>query len=189
MSALPTTARVVVDGYLVDAETGEIVGVVPPKPGFSVDSAEAAEWVLQKLTDCDVEIASLKAREQAILANLAAMKRTQEQRKASLLFRFEGELVEFAKSNLPHGKKTFTTPYGSVGFKAHGLSVSVDKAQSEKALEWGKEHCPECLKTTAEVQVSKIPVELKDEIAKAGIEGFTVKLPGESVTIKTGVDQ
>jgi hypothetical protein len=192
MSALPITEQTtVIEGYVYDVHTGECLGPVTPKPQWVCDSPEKAEWVLEKLQTVDTEIAALEARKVALTKNIDTMIREQQQRRDSLLFRFQADLTEVGRQSLPAGKKTWTCPYGSVGFRSVGASVKV--VDEEKALIAAATAFPEAIKTTTSLLVSKIPEDTKAQIMDdphmAARLGFDVVPARESVTIKTGVGE
>lgn len=188
MAAVPITT-IEQDGFLIDPETGEIVGVVTPKAEFQIDSSEAAEWVLEKWQGLEADLAAIDAREKAILENMGAMKRNVQQRIKSLEFRFKDELAHYASQNLPKGKKTWSCPYGQVSFRTTGPKLGV--ANNELAIGWAKFECPAAVKVTESFLVSMVPDEQKEKFlaspTDAAVCGFDVIPGGESVTVKTGV--
>lgn len=179
-----------IDGIVYDAETGEVLGTVKPK--FEVNDQESAEWVFKKLLDADAELAALAARKKALLENLGAMERNVQQRRDGLLYRFAPELENFARENLPKGKRTWTCPYGSVSFRATsgGIKVLDDALALEVAQTEGMQNA---IKVTEAFRVSQL-TDVQKELIVSKFEShdsrwaraFAKTDPGESATIKTG---
>ena len=143
-----------IDGvvYTIDEETGEMTAEVP---AFAVKDAASAEWVLERIQQLDAQEAALKARQEAILANIQTERGRIDARKKGLLFRFEGQLAEFARENLPKGKKSWVCPFGTLGFRtSKGSTKVLDK---DVALAWAQDNAPEAVKVEMSVLVSKLP--------------------------------
>lgn len=186
---------VVIDGLLFDIETGECLGVWE-KPAFHVTDTEKAEWLMRKLWDYDADILALEAREKAILENIGKMKADVKQRRDGLAYRFGPELEQFAKENLPQGKKTWACPFGSVSFRAShgGVRVVDEKSALEIAQKSGWANA---IKVTEEFRVSQL-TPLQADTVKAWLtesdpsqdivgNAFKIVEPQDLATIKTGV--
>lgn len=109
------------DGYLVDEETGEVVGVVTP-PEFVIDSQSAAEWVMNKMLEAESQVAAFDKTDavihaKAVLANAEAMKKPLQRRVEWLHKRFDNELGEFAKTRLTKTCKTWRCLFGTVSLR------------------------------------------------------------------------
>ena len=176
-----------IDGVIYDTETGECLGTV--KPEFHVTDQASAEWVMEKVFSLDAEIAAYEARLKALSENIGAMKRTKEQQRAGILYRFGPEVENFAKENLPKGKKTWTCPYGSVSFRT--TQAKLDIADQDRAIVWAKSEAPEAVKVTESILKSMIPADkvnwIMENPTSADANGFTIVPAGESSTIKTGI--
>lgn len=190
----------VVDGYLIDSRTGEVLEFVG-RPEWRIDSDDKAEWVLERRGEIEADLAAVRARREAILANLDALERKHAGRLRALDFRFEGELEAFARSKLAGGKaKTWRCPYGTVAIrKVPGRWTWADVADAkDKAVEWADRHHPHLVVETVE---RKVPLDkLKDaavlHCSQVGDEivdytevaRFLSWVPeAEKVHIKTGV--
>ena len=177
------------DGYYVDPETGEITGLVEPKPQFTIDSESAAEWVLQKMTDEDIEIAALRTRMEVLAQNMTTMIKRREQRRQWLETRFSADLEEYAMHNLPKGKKSWVCPYGKVQFRSSPAKLKVE--DQETVLKWAKESQPQAVKVTESFLISEVPDMVKAELMAdpitATVMGFSVVPESETCTISTGV--
>ena len=178
MLELMEQTTVVIDGYIVDVETGEIVGVESPE-GFAVRDEDSAKWVLERFLDSDANI----AKAEAVVRNAQAILKRAKSRREWLERRFLPELAEYAKANLPKGSKTYSTEYGAVSFRATAAKLKVvDEGQ---ALSWAKQNAPEAVKVEESILVSKLPKGLVEDAP----QGFEVVEAGESVSVKTGVEK
>ena len=176
-----------VDGYLIDPETGEVVGHVDG--AFQVDDLGSAEWVMEKMLTEDIEIAALEKRLEVIAANLDSMKKDRERRRKWLEYRFGDELEDFARQNLPEKGKTWKCAYGRVSFRTTNARVGVN--DETLAINFLRPIAPDAIKTTEKVLVSALPEHIKQKALDGGLKkwGFEVVPGGESVTIKTGVEK
>ena len=174
-----------VDGYLINPETGEVVGHVDG--AFRVDDTGSAEWVLEKMLVEDTELEALIIRMDIIEANLHSMKMDRQRRRAWLEMRFGSELIEFARENLPKKAKTWKCPFGKVSFRTVGDKVKVN--DEERAVNFLRDIEPEAIKTTEKVMVSRLSDKTKAKVAAGELKpwGFEYVPGGESVTIKTGI--
>lgn len=179
----------VIDGWLVDTETGECLGPVLPEPKWVPDTQEKVEWVLEKMLGLDSDLAALEARKSALIENMDAMIREKRGRRNSLDFCFGRDVVEFARLNLPEGKKTWRCPFGSVAFRVVPAHVKV--SDPEMAVASLKALCPEAVRATESVLVKSISPTLYgrlfDEPELAPSIGLEAVPERESVTVKTGV--
>jgi hypothetical protein len=181
----------IIDGMIVDIETGEVLGLAE-KPEFTVKDEDSANWVLGKMLALESDIVAIETsarviEAKAILANAAAMKKDASKRLEWLHARFTAEIGEWARPQL-EGKKTKTlkTLLGAISFrvKKGGLRV----ADKDKALDWAKSNTPNAIKVTEEFQISLLS-DIGRALAEAdsGNGAFEVIPDAESVTIKTGV--
>lgn len=196
----------VVDGYLIDSRTGEVLEYVG-RPEFHVTDDSAAEWVLERRGEIEADLAAIRARREAILANLDRLEREQAARLKAWDWRFAGELEQFARGRLEGGRKrTWQCPFGSVAIRktpARWTWADAPDAK-ERAVEWARENwTPELIKAQGIVRtkVEEVPVLDKivgmvETLEKAGSMedvreatfAFLSYVPeGEAVTIKTGV--
>jgi hypothetical protein len=197
MSTLTTANQ---DGviYKIDEETGEVLGLCIESgacPGYTkgdfiVDSPEKAEWLLGRLQSLDAEQTGLEARYKAILDGLREQIARVDARRAGLFYKYENQLVGFAKENLVPGKKFWQCPFGKVSFRAFGAKLRV--TDQALALEWAKLNAPEAIKTTEEFQISKLPDDMRDGLEKCKPgdrteRGFDLLLAGEAHKIETGL--
>lgn len=172
--------------YHIDTATGEVLHV--DRPGFHVDSVPALEWLMERLSEQDAQIAALNARKAAVCENLDIQIKQIENKRKGLLYKYENELVEVARQNLPEGKRTFICPFGQVKFTKVAARLKV--ADPEKALHLAKTLGWEnAIKRTEEFQISKLDAEQK-QFAEAnieGMEGFEMTPATESFKVETGI--
>ncbi len=183
----------VIDGYRINPETGEVLGVEPPADcgeDFKIDTEEKVNWVLEKWLREEAAVEELEIRAKAIAANLAIMKRQRENRIAALQYRFGQDLEEYARKQL-QGKraKSIQTCYGKLAFRK--VSPKIEVNDEEAAAHWILENAPES--EAAQVTFRFYKSKLSPEMNKAIISGET-QIPGLEVTperelfsVKTGV--
>lgn len=168
--------------YLVDAETGEVLGLAEIKPAFIVDSKDAAEWVLERMSECDGEILALTARRDALVKNLNTQIDATRKKRDWLDLRFKGELCFWAGEVLAGAKQRFVqTAFGRVTFRKTPGSIKV--ADVVAALDWARKNAPDAVKVTESVVVT--PLKGREAELPEGV--FEVMAPGESFKVETGV--
>lgn len=197
--AQPQPQTQIIEGFIYDVETGEFIGVAE-KPRFSVVDQGSAEWVLEKMQTLDAEIAALEARKLALVTNMDAMIADAKRHRSGMEWRFGPEIAEVAKANLPHGKKSWTCPYGTVQFRTvkGGLKVKDAALAIEAAKAYGFTHA---LKVSESFLISQltdtqkyvIEVDaLRDESPTDDVRisaAFEVTEDRETVSIKSGVEK
>jgi hypothetical protein len=203
MEVLEQQREYIIDGgFMIDPETGEILGMLDTTDRFEVKAQDDAEWVLKKMLSAEADMAAIDnmpdvIKAKAVLENAEKMKREQQRKLDWLHRRFDNELGEFARRQLEGQKgKTFKTIYGSISLrvKKGGLKV-LDPA---KALLMAKMDYPHAVKTTESFLISMLTDSEKETLVK-GLTGtvwtdedearkaFTVDPDSETVTVKTGV--
>lgn len=196
MNDTPNTIEI--DGMLVDESTGEVIGAAG-KPEFRVHDDESLAWIMKKLLTASAELEAIDnstavIRAKAVLDNAESMKKDAQRRIDGLLYRFQSEIGEYAKTQLKGSSKTLKTLYGSVSFRTVNESLKVK--DKDAALAWAKNYCKDAIKTTEEFQISKMPPELKadalqvlksDRPLPSYLEAFDRSPATEKIEIKTGV--
>ena len=188
---------IVENGYLIDPETGEILGLAGVAPEFRVESESEAEWVLGKMLDAAADLASVQhspevLRAKAVLEQAAKIEKEKRNRLEWLQRRFNPELGEFARKQL-EGKKTKTwkSILGSISLRTvrGGLRV----ANPELALNWARSHAPEAIKVSEAFLITLLPEAHKTRLMESFAtdrqtvlaEGaFEVKPDEEQVVVK-----
>lgn len=202
---LKTQNTVIIDGFVVDAETGEILGHADVKPEFRVDTEEAVDWVLRKMGRAEAELVAVDNDPDVlwattILANAERIRKEKQKRLDWLHARFDAELGAFAKAELARTGakgKTYKRVTGAISFRTvkGGLRVADEHEaiQTAKILGWEG-----AIKVKESFLISALPDEVKAELV-AGITGdtwsredgcrkaFTVQPDVEKVEVKPGV--
>lgn len=188
---------IVVDGYRIDPETGEVLGHVTATDVFHVHDRDTAEWVLQRMQEADAQASAIRLRRAAILELLETQETEYTRRRQWLEVRFGQELADWARGELVGKRtKTLTTDYGQIAFRSvagrlavrEGVATREVHVYGEVPVEpsplvgWAARECPQALKLTEEFQISRVP---------AGMElpevYFEQTEPRETVKIDTGI--
>ena len=191
------------NGYLVDDQTGEVMGVAeldaiaPDEEGgavvtqapFEINGKAAAEWVLKLMQQAEVEILTIETRKQAQLdATMANFEKQIAPLRAELSFlnlRFGTELEGWAKRDLEGQKRrSIATDWGVVGLRKNPSSIKV--SDPEGALAWVTEHVPTAVKIVPETRTVSI-TNLKGMEDMLPETCFDVTLPYDKFYILTGV--
>lgn len=188
----------VIDGFIVDTETGEVLGFVEQPTEFLVTDEDSCNWVLKKMLKVEADIMSIDnsadvLAADAVLRNATALRRVKEKRLEYLHKRFDAELGEYARGQL-QGKKerTFKTIFGAIAlrFVKGGLRV----ADKTLALRWATTAAPDAIKVTEEFQISQLSAAQKEEIVKRlnaeadpNLAAFKIEPDRETIAVTTGV--
>lgn len=153
----------IIDGYVIDVDTGEVLELAGRDPAFHVTDRTSAEWVLEKIGQNEAALKALEIRRNQILANLDAQQHEIQRRADWLNLRFGAELREWANRQLSGQKrKSLKLDFGKIGFRmTHG---SVKVFQAEPAVEWLRKFCPRAVQMEPKILVSMIPDELRSEL-------------------------
>jgi hypothetical protein len=170
------------DGYIVDPETGEVLGHTEASERFAVTDIESAEWVLSKMQEAQADVLAQRCRLDAIQSQMQAMIEDKARRCSYLEARFGHELEAFAARELEGGKsKTLKTPFGSLSFRTVPGSIRV--VNVELAVVWAETFEPKAVKVSKSVLVSG----LKGMESGLPSAAFEVVPPNERFRIETGV--
>lgn len=194
---------VVMDGYLCDAETGEVLGLVEmPKETFAVVDEDSLDWVLGKILDAESDLIAIERsaeviRARAVLANVEKMRKEKQSRLDWLHARFDGEIREFTAKAL-EGKKgrTLKRSLGSISLKT--VKGGIRLADEQTAIELARLKFPEAVRVvpaTEKFMISQLNpgdrayIESQLSTAEPGpyARAFELKPDTLTVTIKTGV--
>ena len=178
----------VIDGHVYDAETGEYVEPAE-RQGFAITDKATAEWFSEKISIFDADIKAIEIRKQSIISNCDTMIADVEKARNGMLWKYGKQLEDYARRNLPRGKKTWTCEYLSVAFRTTKDRVTItDKVL---ALKWADDNKVEsAVKTTREVQIGLVSDEVKHQMMSGAlqVDGFEVRRGGETVKIETGIE-
>lgn len=148
-------------------------------PRFTVDSEDAAAWVVDLFNTCDERTARLKAQYQDMLAAL-----TKE--KARLERRFLPELEAWFRAQDKRGKKSIKLLTGTLAMRTvPGKPAALGVTDPAQALAWCREQFPGAVIAVPTLE----PATLLDHIRETGeaVPGVEL-LPGrpdyESFTVK-----
>ena len=183
----------VIDGELWDDETGEYAG---PASGWirgDESPEDLALLVMRKRMDIEASILAEKAKMDAIVENFRKMIGKHQARLEWLEMHYGKELEAYAMSQLPRKAdgtlkgKTWTCPFGTVGFRTIAPKVAVEA--EDVALEWARKNCPSAIKLKESILVSQLPEPIKaamlEHPSDAKKAGFVVHEETQAVTIKT----
>jgi phage host-nuclease inhibitor protein Gam len=183
----------IIDGELWDEETGEYAG--PASGWIKGDETpeDLALLVMRKRMDIEASIEAEKAKLDTITNNIVKMIARHTARLEWLETQYNSQLAEYAMSQLPRKAdgtlkgKTWTCPFGSVGFRTVAPRVAVES--EDVALEWARKNCPAAIKLKESILVSQLPEPIKSAMlehpADAKKAGFVVHEETQAVTIKT----
>jgi hypothetical protein len=170
----------ILDNYVVDAETGEILGEVMDASG-GISNLDSLQAILEKRLRL---IKQVQAEEQ-ILSFMIENQKKILKRKSSYLNYFEAlwlPLVEqFVKQRLAGAKtKSIDTLYGRISMRTvkGGLKVEDPTLALAEAHRLGY---LEAIKVTESFQISKLTAEQKEVLATS--EGFTLSPDREVMSI------
>ena len=183
----------VIDGELWDEVTGEYAG---PASGWikgNESPEDLALLVMRKRMDVEANIMAEKAKLDAIVENARKMIAKHTARLEWLDAQYNAQLQDYAMSQLPRKAdgtlkgKTWTCPYGTVGFRTVAPRVAVES--EDVALAWARKNCPAAIKLKESILVSQLPEPIKSAMlehpADALKAGFIVHPEAQAVTIKT----
>jgi hypothetical protein len=186
------------DGFIYRIDNGEIVGrngddEKPISEVWSVDSDEAAEWVLEQRAMIESRILAINARKKAMMENLDALASKEMRRLSWLEWRFAPSLIAYARKKLRGKERTAIFQAGRVSFRKTGGNNEI--IDMKAAVEWMKEFMPEKIKVKETVNITDL-LEAKRQSDKwdeeEGITHPTPFLvssePSENVTITTGIE-
>jgi hypothetical protein len=183
----------IIDGELWDEETGEYAG---PASGWikgNESPEDLALLVMRKRMDIEAAIDAETKKMHAIMQNCQNMIGKHSARLDWLQTQYDAQLQEYAMSQLPRKAdgtlkgKTWTCPFGSIGFRTVAPRVAVES--EDVALAWARKNCPAAIKIKESILVSQLPEPIKSAMlehpADALKAGFIVHPEAQAVTIKT----
>lgn len=173
------------DGFIIDAETGEILGLV--KAEFQVTDEKSADWVLEKMMDEELNIIREDIKLKALAENCEDRKAQSRKRIEFLKWKFGPQLEAFAAKQLENAKaKTWKGTFGKLSFRntKGGLRV-VDKAEALIVAQVNG--FTNAVKVTEEFQISKLTDAQREMLEAKVPNGFEVKPDETSFKIEAGV--
>ena len=145
------------NGWVIDSNTGEVVGAYGWLENGAVES-EQDLWILQKkMLEIDSLILGEKAQLKRIQDMCAKRIKQLESRRSWMELKYGVTATEVARELLPRNKKTYTSPYGEITFRTSKAKVTFTDQAS--AVAWARTYAPDAIKTTESVLVSKLSAE------------------------------
>ncbi len=171
------------NGWVIDPNTGEVVGAYGWLDNGIVES-EQDLWILQKKM---LEIDSLIVGEKALLKRVQDLynKRIKqlESKRNWMELKYGVSATNVARELLPRNKKTYTGPYGEITFRTSKAKVKF--TNQEAAVAWAKTFAPDAIKTAESVLVSKIePQTINDLILYSQIRPDGCEVEPEQEVVK-----
>lgn len=180
------------DGWVLDVDSGEVLGRGDVDEAFVIDSADKAEWALELRGRIEADIAAVDLRIEAVTKQLKRLRSEHVRRLSWWTWRFEPSLVSFARRLLRARKgKTLRLGWGSVSFRK--VAPSHEILDMEAAVAWVKAWAPERVKSREWVGRKDVGLVLGAVRRIAGEEPerpswLRVTDEAERVTISTGID-
>ena len=170
------------DGYMVDAETGEVIAVCgDDAETFAQEfGPEQIEAVLRRRMAAEARIAAVQAQARAVADNAARIVARERARLDWLDRRYSGEAEAYLQRVLTGKRRSLDTVYGRLGLRKTPGSIRV--SDPESALPWAQINAPDAVVVKLSVAVSR----LKGREAELPA-AFEVTPPAERVYWQTGV--
>lgn len=167
--------------WLVDADTGEIIGLSEESSKWisTITSAHDLERYMANLMEMETDLAARKMALSAIIENANKMIGQLQGRIDWYKLRHQNEVRSVAESNLTRGSKTYRCVYGTVSFRRKSARIVVK--DDETAIAWAEKNKPDAVVTTKKILVSKIDIDSLTDDNNA----FEVIPAEESMAIKT----
>jgi hypothetical protein len=181
-----------------DSETGEYAGPASVEAWPTIiDNEEAALFISRKILQAESELMAKLVEQEAVIKNLETMVRRNRSKVEYFRKAYNEQLSEYAFQQLPRkadgsfAAKTWTNPFLSVRFTTVKPSLKVE--DEEKVLRFAEFNCPDAVKITKSVLVSKIDNTYKAALMSdenmASNHGFRIEPERQTATIKTGVGE
>jgi hypothetical protein len=186
------------DGFIYRIDNGEIIGrngddEKPISELWSVDSDEAAEWVLEQRAMIESRILAINARKRAMIENLDALANKEMRRLSWLEWRFAPSLIAYARKKLRGKERTAIFQAGRVSFRKTGGNIVI--IDMKAAVEWMRNWTPDKIKSKEWVNVGDL-LKAKKEVDQwnetedmhEALPFLISSEPSENVTISTGIE-
>lgn len=143
------------DGWVIDSETGEVVGREDVLPAVVVENDREANVLLELRCRTEANIAAIDYRLDVLRDNLRRQRKQQENRLAFWDWRYGPAVIAYAKKMLARGKaRTLTFDWGRVKVRRdQGAHKIVDH---DEALDFVKQWSPGLVKTREHVGVTEV---------------------------------
>jgi len=171
------------NGWVIDPNTGEVVGVYGWLEKGVVET-EQDLWILQKkMLDVDSLIIGEKAQLRRIQEMCEKRIKTLESRRNWMELKYGVSATLVARELLPRNKKTYTSPYGEITFR--NSKAKIKFTNQEAALTWARCHQPDAIKVAESVLVSKLsPQSIHDLTTYLGMRPDGCEIIPEQEVVK-----
>lgn len=147
---------VLASGYIVDMDSGEIIGHIEAVEGFVIDSKEKVDWFMRKILRHETNIDARENELEAIRVSIQAEINEEKRAITWLGYRFKADLEAFYNKEIEGQKtKTIKTNAGKLYKRQVGGGWEVKDQQAlidwVRNLKIKKEHKDEVVKTRFEV--------------------------------------
>lgn len=150
------------NGWVIDQNTGEVVGVYGWLEKGVVET-EQDLWILQKkMLDVDSLVIGERAQLRRIQEMCEKRIKTLESRRSWMELKYGVSATLVARELLPRNKKTYTSPYGEITFRSSKTKIKF--TNQEAAVAWAKTYQPEAIKVSESVLVSKLTQQSVDDL-------------------------
>jgi hypothetical protein len=158
----------------------------PDRERFKIEDDSQATWAMRKAAAARTRLDEIKAIAEAEIARIQDWAEHESRVPMRDLDYFEAILIEYAKGQRAEGRKTVSTPYGSIKSRSgQARFVFSDKTQF---IEWAKANRPEWLVVKEEVSLSALRDSSLKEAAdpESGeiIPGLDVEPPTVNFTVE-----
>jgi hypothetical protein len=161
-----------VGGYLVNVDTGEVVGHARFNDEYRISSDSTAVAVLEAMMEAESETKHLQELYQDKIDSLAEILKASRRRRDWLEVRFKADLEQFAASRLAGSKiRTLHLFCGKLTFHRSTV-LSVVAERKEAAVEWCNRFCREAVKVSVDILIpplkkrTDLPEELFERVEK-----------------------
>lgn len=170
--------------WLVDPQTGEVVGHAEAKPEFHVVNDDTADWVCSLLSEADADMLALQAQADAIAKRMNQRIQRVQRRRDWVLMRFGQELERYVAERLAKGKtRTLTLPHASLSLRRTGGSITV--IDIDAALAWARDMAPDAIRESTKYSIDKKVLRGREDLLPRTV--FTVSAPADAFGIDTGI--
>ena len=178
-------SETVIDGYIVNEETGEIIGCATLEHNWVPKTKKDMEFILENMSTLDAQKTANDLRIKAIQESLEAQNRKLEAQRKFWEWKFGNDLINYAKEQLANSKsRTYQFDYGKVSFRtSKGTNKITDM---DKAVAWAKKHFPDIVIVEERVNVTDI-LEKTEHVIEDNIDFIDSTGPQEKITISTGI--
>lgn len=149
---------------------------------FRIDNDEQAVWAMRKLAAARTRLDEIAYIAEAEIQRIQAWAEHESREPLRDVDYFEGILVEYGMQQRAEGRKSVSTPYGTIKSRAGQAKWSVD---ADTFIEWAKQHRPDLVRVKEEPALST----MKEALSINGDSAFDPD-SGEVVpgVIVTGAD-